>query len=186
MRLDARQMRLLDCKFHAAAQSEPLRGCTGMVLTEVGGTTVHTPADMHAAIQATGQRHVDNSIVIDLHFSRQRRIDLDAQTNPVDSPEGRLSLFLHKLELLDCTEALARGGVTDLADCASRGVEGLMALGLKLPHARRITAACMKLAPPSCCDEAEADSEQALADVVDKQRQERQHAIDKQQQYSLH
>ena len=47
-----------------------------------------------------------------------------------------------------------------------------MKLGVKLPHARRITAACMKLAPPPCCDEAEAGSEQALADVVDEQEQE--------------
>ena len=62
-------MRLLDCKLHAAAQSEPLRACTGKVLTKVGDITVHSPKDMHAAIQATGQRHADNSITIDLHFA---------------------------------------------------------------------------------------------------------------------
>ena len=97
------QMRLLDCRLHAAAQSEPLRACIGMVLMEVGDIAVHSPGEMRAAIQATGQRHADNSIAIDLHFvpadvvdkqeqgARERRPvagAADAATQPVKRSGG--------------------------------------------------------------------------------------------------
>ena len=45
---------------------------------------------------------------------------------------------LQELDLLDCAGVLAGGGIRDIAGVAAAGVDGLAALGLKAPHAKRI------------------------------------------------